>query len=146
MTGIRGVSAGALLLLVVGCSRADALPTREQPAATGAAVPAGGLQLTKPGTTTPAVAVVDYLVVEVQGLTCGGCKWEIEDKFGKIAGVRSVNVNIAGECAAIAYDGKTVARRALFKAFDELAYEVREVGDERLTSTPSGEVQCIARP
>ena len=130
----------AAALFAAGCSKAEPVATKEptmEPVAAAAVAPS------VPTKAAPGEA--EYLVVQIEGMTCGGCAWEIKDKLTKIDGVRSVNVNLAGECAAIGYDATKVQKKALLTAFVELAYEVQEVGDERLTSTATGEVKCIAR-
>ncbi len=62
------------------------------------------------------------LVLPVTGMTCASCVAHVEKALAKVAGVRSVAVNLATESAAV--EGSALDPSALVKAVDAAGYAV----------------------
>ncbi len=69
----------------------------------------------------------------VKGMTCAACSAGIQKTVGKMAGVKSANVSLMGECMTVDYDESTVTDREIADAVIALGYgaEAFENGEER---------------
>ena len=65
------------------------------------------------------------ILLPVEGMTCATCSNRIEKVVGKLAGVGSVNVNLATERAAVSFEPEATSVEAIT---DALRIEVRPFG------------------
>lgn len=64
--------------------------------------------------------------IEIEGMHCASCVVSVEKSLKKLDGVKSANVNLATESAAIEFDPDKVNYDAFKKAVEDVGYEVRE--------------------
>lgn len=57
----------------------------------------------------------------VPGMTCGHCEAAVKGEIGKVAGVTSVDVDLATKAVVVAGEG--LERDAIFAAVDEAGFE-----------------------
>ncbi len=82
--------------------------------------------------------------IKIAGMSCAACAARIEKGLKQVAGVESVNVNLALERATVEYDEKAVAREQIDQVVQKLGYEViREKTDEQVDLKISG-MTCAA--
>ncbi|MGI6467441.1 MAG: copper-translocating P-type ATPase [Syntrophomonadaceae bacterium] len=82
--------------------------------------------------------------IQISGMSCAACAARIEKGLKQIAGVESVNVNLALERATVEYDEKLVAREQIDRVVQKLGYEViPEKSDEQVDLKISG-MTCAA--
>ena len=70
---------------------------------------------------TIAPAVAEELSYRVDGMSCGHCKVAVSDEVSRVAGVRSVAVDLEGKLVRVA--GEDLDDAALRAAIDEAGYE-----------------------
>ncbi|MGW6334474.1 heavy-metal-associated domain-containing protein [Nocardia rhamnosiphila] len=63
--------------------------------------------------------------LEVTGMTCGCCASKVRDKVGRIAGVRTVDVDVAGGRVTITAT-EPVPREAVATAVQEAGFRLAE--------------------
>jgi len=82
--------------------------------------------------------------IQISGMSCAACAARIEKGLKQLAGVESVNVNLALERATVEYDEKAVAREQIDQVVQKLGYEViPEKADEQVDLKISG-MTCAA--
>ena len=52
-------------------------------------------------------------VINVEGMTCGGCVKSVDSAVSQLQGVQSVDVDLEGNKASVTYDASTVAVEAI---------------------------------
>ncbi len=57
----------------------------------------------------------------VPGMTCGHCEAAVKGEIGKLAGVATVDVDLATK--AVVVEGTNLDRTAIFAAVDEAGFE-----------------------
>ncbi len=62
-------------------------------------------------------------VFKVCGMHCASCARNVEVNTGKLPGVQSVSVNLAGESAAISFDADTISQKEIINAINKLGYK-----------------------
>ncbi|WP_019887341.1 cation transporter [Streptomyces purpureus] len=80
---------------------------------------------TSAGESTTATAVADSTATtyRVSGMTCGHCKTAITKSVGELAGVISVDVDVAGGLVTVTTDGEA-DDAAMAAAVDDAGYEL----------------------
>jgi copper chaperone len=64
---------------------------------------------------------MDTMTFTVPGMTCGHCEAAVKSEIGKVAGVVSVEVDLASKVVAV--EGESLDRASLFAAVDEAGFE-----------------------
>jgi copper chaperone len=67
---------------------------------------------------------MNQLTVNVPAMTCGHCEAAVKDEVGKVAGVRTVEVDLATKDVVVYGDDLDLA--AIAAAVDEAGYEIVE--------------------
>ena len=63
----------------------------------------------------------ETIVLSVPGMSCGHCEMAVKTEVGKVAGVQSVDVDLATKDVTVT--GSDLDRAALVAAIDEAGYE-----------------------
>ncbi|WP_063125511.1 heavy-metal-associated domain-containing protein [Nocardia fusca] len=63
--------------------------------------------------------------LNVTGMTCGCCAGKVRDKVGRIAGVRTVDVDVAGGLVTITAT-EPIRREAVATAVEEAGFHLAE--------------------
>jgi Cu+-exporting ATPase len=63
------------------------------------------------------------VTLDIEGMTCASCVSRIEKKLSKVAGVSSVNVNLATERGTVTYDPAQVDPEKLVKSVEAAGYK-----------------------
>lgn len=66
-------------------------------------------------------------VLKIQGMSCNHCQRAVEEALSSLAGVQSVDVDLAGGKATVSYDPGQVSVESMRDAIEEAGYEVVEV-------------------
>ncbi len=61
-------------------------------------------------------------VFRVRGMHCASCARSVEVNIGKLRGVQSVSVNLAGESAAISYNSEEISQKQIISAINKLGF------------------------
>jgi Cu+-exporting ATPase len=67
------------------------------------------------------------VTIPIGGMTCAACAKRIEKSIGRLAGVSSVNVNLATEKATVVYDPQTIRQSAMKEVIEKIGYQVIEM-------------------
>lgn len=63
-------------------------------------------------------------VLKIEGMSCGHCKKSVEDALRALAGVQSVDVELANGTATVAHDPAQTGEHALKEAVQAVGYDV----------------------
>ncbi|MBQ6698334.1 MAG: cadmium-translocating P-type ATPase [Oscillospiraceae bacterium] len=66
---------------------------------------------------------ITQTVFRVRGMHCASCARSVEVNIGKLSGVQSVSVNLAGESAAISFDADTISQKQIISAINKLGFK-----------------------
>ncbi len=133
----------SIALSTAACSRSEAAgAVKPEPPATSAASvsSAGPTPPPQPATSEHAAATA----LGIDGMTCGGCAWQVEDKLSKLDGVRSVKVDLKEKCAAVQFDEGRVGPARMIAQLDEMGYEAADRGSGSVVALADGSLGCIA--
>lgn len=88
--------------------------------------------------------------IKIAGMSCAACAARIEKSLNKVEGVKSANVNLAMERAAVAYDDSKVDLERLNETIERLGYSVireeePQIGKTVLNITGMSCAACSAR-
>ncbi|XOQ44325.1 MAG: Copper-exporting P-type ATPase [Clostridium sp.] len=88
--------------------------------------------------------------IKIAGMSCAACAARIEKSLNKVEGVKSTNVNLAMERAAVAYDDSKVDLERLNETIERLGYSVireeePQIGKTVLNITGMSCAACSAR-
>lgn len=61
-------------------------------------------------------------VFKVRGMHCASCARSVEVNIGKLSGIQSVSVNLAGESAAISFDADAISQKQIISAINKLGF------------------------
>jgi Cu+-exporting ATPase len=91
-----------------------------------------------------ATTTQEELTIPIEGMFCASCVKRVERKLERVAGVRTVNVNLATEQATIRYDPEQAGVDDFREAVESAGYQVR---DEELTLDIEGMfcASCVKR-
>lgn len=64
---------------------------------------------------------MDTMTFMVPGMTCGHCEAAVKGEVGKVAGVVSVQVDLASKVVVV--EGESLDQASLFAAVDEAGFE-----------------------
>ncbi|PLX82874.1 MAG: copper-translocating P-type ATPase [Desulfuromonas sp.] len=78
-----------------------------------------GYRALLPGT---APEIPGRLIFAIQGMHCASCARTIEKKLQSLGGVRSVQVNLAGDSAAVEFDPAELGRVEIFRAVQDAGF------------------------
>ncbi|MBO8140798.1 MAG: heavy-metal-associated domain-containing protein [Firmicutes bacterium] len=67
---------------------------------------------------------MDTKVLTIAGMSCEHCKKAVADALKGVAGVESVEVDLAGGKATVRYDPTRASEAAMREAVEEAGYEV----------------------
>lgn len=62
-------------------------------------------------------------VINVEGMTCGGCVKSVDIAVSQLQGVQSVDVDLEGNKASVTYDASTVAVEAIVEAIEDAGFD-----------------------
>lgn len=65
---------------------------------------------------------ITQTVFKVRGMHCASCARSVEVNIGKLTGVQSVSVNLAGESAAISYNSDEISQKQIISAINKLGF------------------------
>ncbi len=65
---------------------------------------------------------ITQTVFRVRGMHCASCARSVEVNIGKLPGVQSVSVNLAGESAAISYNCDEISQKQIISAINKLGF------------------------
>ena len=68
------------------------------------------------------------LALAITGMTCASCSARIEKVVGGMAGVRSMQVNLATESAMVVFDPKVVSQRQIREGIERLGFKAKVAG------------------
>ena len=63
-------------------------------------------------------------IINIKGMTCGGCTGSVTRVLSALAGVSTVNVSLAHANAEVAFDPAVINLDALRKAIEGAGFEV----------------------
>ena len=63
-------------------------------------------------------------IINIKGMTCGGCTGSVTRVLSALAGVSTVNVSLAHANAEVAFDPNVINLDALRKAIEGAGFEV----------------------
>ncbi len=63
------------------------------------------------------------LILNINGMTCGGCAKSVSKVLLSVNGVQSAEVDFAGARAAVVFDNKQTDIHALISAVEEAGFE-----------------------
>jgi copper chaperone len=69
---------------------------------------------------------MEQAVINVEGMTCGGCVASVTKALKRLEGVEQANVSLEGKIASVIYDGTKTNEDALKQAVRDAGYEVAE--------------------
>lgn len=93
-------------------------PERAAPSVASAGAEEAGVGAAQPA--APRTA----LVLDVEGMTCGGCAWQVEDALAKVPGFVAVRVSLEEKNATVTYDPRASGPDAFTAAVQALGYRV----------------------
>ena len=62
-------------------------------------------------------------VINVEGMTCGGCVKSVDSAVSQLQGVQSVDVDLEGNKASVTYDASTVTVEAIVEAIEDAGFD-----------------------
>nr|WP_028858138.1 cation transporter [Psychrobacter phenylpyruvicus] len=68
-------------------------------------------------------------VINIDGMTCGGCVKSVDSALTQLNGVQSVEVDLEGNKAAVTYDSSAVAVDAIVEAIEEAGFDAAIAGE-----------------
>lgn len=66
---------------------------------------------------------MDREIIDVEGMTCGGCVMSVEKALQRVPGVKKVDVSLAGKKAVV--EGEGLVRARLTSAVEDAGFEAR---------------------
>lgn len=76
--------------------------------------------------------------LDIRGMTCSGCKWEIENSLGRVAGVASVDVDFSRGTGVVRYDSGAISADAIAAYIsDRIGYPTTVARTEVVASSGS---------
>ena len=86
------------------------------------------------------------VTLDIEGMTCASCVNRIEKKLSKVAGVSSVNVNLATEQGTVSYDPAQVSPEKLVKTVEAAGYKAIPLEVEAAKPVPHPEPAQTSQP
>lgn len=68
-------------------------------------------------------------VINIDGMTCGGCVKSVDNALTQLEGVQSVEVDLEGNKASVTYDSSAVAVDAIVEAIEEAGFDAVVAGE-----------------
>ena len=68
---------------------------------------------------------MEMITMNVDGMSCGHCVKTIENHIGKLDGVKSVNVHLAGGTVEVSFEHAIINVETIKKEIEEIGYEVK---------------------
>lgn len=68
-------------------------------------------------------------VINIDGMTCGGCVKSVDSALTRLNGVQSVDVDLEGNKASVTYDPSAVAVDAIVEAIEEAGFDAAVAGE-----------------
>ncbi len=62
-------------------------------------------------------------IINIQGMTCGGCVKGVHNAVSDLAGVQTVSVDLENNLATVTFDADTVAVTKIAEAIDDAGFE-----------------------
>ena len=72
---------------------------------------------------------IETQVINIDGMTCGGCVKSVDSALTQLDGVQSVEVDLEGNKASVAYDSSAVAVDAIVEAIEEAGFDAAVAGE-----------------
>lgn len=67
---------------------------------------------------------MENIVLKVEGMSCQHCVGAVKKAVGALAGVKSVDVDLAGKTAAVEFDPKACSVESIRQAIEDQGYDV----------------------
>lgn len=67
---------------------------------------------------------MEQVVINVEGMTCGGCVASVTKAIKRLEGVEQANVSLEGKIASVIYDKVKTNEDAIKQAVRDAGYEV----------------------
>lgn len=71
--------------------------------------------------------------LDISGITCAACAWLIEHHLGTRTGINEVLINVSAHRAILSWDAEKIKLSQILKAFSEIGYMAKPVGDDNAT-------------
>ena len=68
-------------------------------------------------------------VINIDGMTCGGCVKSVDSALTRLNGVQLVDVDLEGNKASVTYDSSAVAVDAIVEAIEEAGFDAAVAGE-----------------
>ena len=68
---------------------------------------------------------MENVTLAVQGMSCGHCVKAVESSVGSLAGIESVNVNLADAQVTVTFDSAQVTVDQIKETIEEEGYDVQ---------------------
>ena len=72
---------------------------------------------------------IETQVINIDGMTCGGCVKSVDSALTQLDGVQSVEVDLEGNKASVTYDSSAVAVDAIVEAIEEAGFDAAVAGE-----------------
>lgn len=72
---------------------------------------------------------IETRVINIDGMTCGGCVKSVDSALTQLDGVQSVEVDLEGNKAAVTYDSSAVAVDAIVEAIEDAGFDAAIAGE-----------------
>lgn len=72
---------------------------------------------------------IETRVINIDGMTCGGCVKSVNSALTQLDGVQSVDVDLEGNKAAVTYDSSAVAVDAIVEAIEDAGFDAAIAGE-----------------
>lgn len=72
---------------------------------------------------------IETRVINIDGMTCGGCVKSVDSALTQLNGVQSVEVDLEGNKAVVTYDSSAVAVDAIVEAIEEAGFDAAIAGE-----------------
>lgn len=72
---------------------------------------------------------IETRVINIDGMTCGGCVKSVDSALTQLDGVQSVDVDLEGNKAAVTYDSSAVAVDAIVEAIEDAGFDAAIAGE-----------------
>ncbi|MFA7347386.1 MAG: heavy metal translocating P-type ATPase [Desulfurivibrionaceae bacterium] len=85
------------------------------------------------------------LALAIGGMSCASCSARIEKVVGGMAGVRSMQVNLATESATVVFDPEVVSQRQIREAIERLGFKAQAAGPAGGSDFERQQEEALAR-
>ncbi|PNK60018.1 copper ion binding protein [Psychrobacter sp. FDAARGOS_221] len=62
-------------------------------------------------------------VINIEGMTCGGCVKSVDNAVSQLNGVQNIEVDLDGNKAAVSFDAQATSVDAIVEAIEEAGFD-----------------------